>query len=127
MSRKEVLDFLLITDAPKHTDSSSNSTSFLIIPLSYVEAIDDTFKELLKSLRHFDTLQPKKSRSKVKLIPRVLKSRFRKTQVMTEKRIRIRSSYARPNRPDLTKLGPIKTTLSIKGQRLMKEILPSDH
>lgn len=70
LCRKKVLDMLPSTDAPNNTDAGSSSTnSGGTTPVSRVESIDDAFKELLKSFRQFDTPQPKKRRTKVKVTP----------------------------------------------------------
>lgn len=65
LCRKKVLDMLPSTDADSNSNNPGGTT-----PVSIrIEPIDDTFKELLKSLREFDTPQPKKRRTKVVVTP----------------------------------------------------------
>lgn len=66
MCRKQVLDMLPNTDAPSNSDTDSSCTNSAS---THVESIDDFFKELLKSMRQFDTPQSKKRRSRVKVTP----------------------------------------------------------
>lgn len=66
LCRKKVLDMLPSTDAPSNSDTDSSCTNSAS---THVESIDDSFKEMLKSMRQFDTPQSKKRRSRVKVTP----------------------------------------------------------
>lgn len=71
LCRQKVLSMLPTIDAPNNYDgNNSGAHTGGTTPVSIrLESIDDTFKDLLKAFREFDTPKPKKRRTKVKVTP----------------------------------------------------------
>lgn len=71
LCRQKVLSMLPTIDSPNNYDgNNSGAHTGGSTPVSIrVESIDNTFKDLLKALREFDTPKPKKRRTKVKVTP----------------------------------------------------------
>lgn len=65
LDRNKVLNMLPKTDLNAGTNNSRNGG---VTPVR-VEAIDDTFKELLSTLRQYDSVKQKKKRTKVSVTP----------------------------------------------------------
>lgn len=69
LCRQKVLDMLPVIDDTRSPGTGTSTGDNTPSSVSHIEAIDDTFKELLRSLRQYDTPQIRKNRRKVNITP----------------------------------------------------------